>query len=514
MIRRAMLLRLVCLACLVTLLGSCCMPAALAEEVKVISVFINHTWFSASEFTGYIPEAITQATGITLDVTVANDAQHLNRLITQDKLPDMVYTSTMLERFNDPTLCYSYDELLETYGVEWDMPAQLRANALVYSPDGQVYALLNNYADDEEWQHTSAVPMISSLMVRRDILDAMGVTEIRTTDDLMAVFLRVKEEYPDMVPLTFDVVHRFNFFRCSFGMGLLPFLEQEDGTQRYYARDSRYHEMLRWLNELYRAGCMIPDSFAATMGDSSYLYSTDQAFSFSACTQNTNLSLHNDLIQIDPSYGSVELPPLEGSSYDTQGLGWSGAFITRNARDPKACIELMRWMYSDEGQHLTEWGREGIDYTLDENGLPVFSQDVLDSVKAGTYNTLYNPWFYFGTSAIVEAEGRCALQEGGLSVEAYEGIRQRYRILPWVAAAIAQMSDEDRLIYDRIATSIDYYENKIILSADDAAFERHMTELQLFLESLDVASLEKNMTQSIAQQYDRYQQRTGEVYAR
>lgn len=509
MIRHALLRRLFCLAC--ALMMAAGYAPALAEETKVVSVFINHTWFSVKEFTGIIPEAITEATGVALDVTVAKDAQHVNRLIAQGELPDMVYTSTMIERFNDPALCYSYDELLETYGLQWDMPAQLRVNALAYSPDGQIYSLLNNFANDEDWQHTSAVPMISSLMVRKDILQALGVHSIRTTDELKAVYLRVREEYPNLVPLTFDTVHRLNFFRCCFGLGLLPFQEQADGSYFYYARDERYHEMLRWLNDLYRAGCIIPDSFAATEGDSDYLYGTARAFSFSACTQNTNLNLHNGLIQIDPSYASMELPPLENSSYATQSLGWSGCFITRNAKDPKTCIELIRWMYSDEGQHLTEWGREGIDYVLDESGLPVFSEDVLKSVAEGTYNTLYNPWFYFGTSAIVEAEGRCALQGDKLSGKAYEGIRQRYRIYPWMTAAIAQMPQECRLIYDRISASIDDYETKIILSADDEAFSRHMTEMLLYLDALDVVELEAHLTKSIPTQYEQYQQRMKEV---
>lgn len=508
MFRRA---TLYCLVLALTLFTSSPTLAAQEEDVKVIRVFINHAWFPVTEFTGIIPEAITQATGVTLEVTVAKDAQHLNRLIAQGALPDIVYTSTMLERLNDPALCYSYDELLESGSITWDMPAELRANALVYSPDGQVYALINNYANDEHWQYTASVPLISSLLVRQDLLDAMGVGEIRTLDDLKAVYLRVREEYPDLIPLTFDKQHRFNFFRCCFGLGLLPFQQQQNGTQLYYARDKRYHSMLRWLNDLYRAGCMIPDNFAATEGDSSYLYATAQAFSFSSCTQNTNLNLYSELVALDPSYVSVELVPLEDSSYATHGLGWSGSFITRNAKDPQACLELIRWMYSDEGQHLTEWGRAGIDYTLDENGLPIFSQDVLDSVADSTYNTRYNPWFYFGTSAIVEAEGRCALQGRWLPAKAYQSIRQRYRILPWMTAAIAQMPKEDRMIYDRLSASIDDYETKIILSATTEAFERNMNELLTYMDAMGVSSLEALMSVSITEQYRQYQRRMEEV---
>lgn len=502
--------RLLCFLAAAALLGGIS-GAARAEEPQVVSVFINHAWFPVQDFTGVIPEEITRVTGVTLEITIAQDMQHLSRLIAQNKLPDIVYTSTMLERMNNPALCYSYDELLEKYDVAWSIPAELRANALTYSPDGRIYGLLNNYASNEDWQHTAAVPMISSLMIRQDILDAMGVEQIRTTDELKEVYLRVKAEYPHLVPLTFDKTHRFNFFRCCFGLGLLPFQEQEDGSWRYYAQDARYLEMLTWLNELYRAGCMIPDSFAATDGDASVLYKSDRSFSFSGCTQNTNLFLHSELIQIDEGYRSVELFPLDGACYDTQGLGWSASFITRNARDPQTCIELLRWMYSDEGQHLTEWGREGIDYTLDENGLPVFSADVMQSIASDSYNQTYNPWFYFGTSAIVEAEGRCALQGDKLSGAAYDEIRQRYRILPWVAAALAQMPEDYRLIYDRITASISDYETKIILSADEAAFQRNVNEMLTYLEALNVERIEQHMSDSIPEQYRQYQQRMKEM---
>ncbi len=499
--RAAQLCRLLCLLAIIFLAHG----AAHAEEPRVVSVFINHPWFPVQDFTGIIPEEITRVTGVTLEVTVAQDMQHLNRLIAQGKLPDIVYTSTMLERMNNPELCYSYDELLEKYNIEWNIPAQLKVNALIYSPDGRIYGLLNNYASNEEWQYTSAVPMISSLMIRQDILDEMGIAQIRTVNELKAVYLRVKEEYPHLVPLTFDATHRFNFFRCCFGLGLLPFQEQEDGTWLYYARDERYLDMLAWLNELYRAGCMIPDSFAATDISATLLYEQDRSFSFSSCTQNTNLFLHSELTQIDENYRSVELYPLDGSCYDTQGLGWSASFITRNAKDPETCIKLLRWMYSDEGQHLTEWGREGIDYTLDEDGLPVFSDNVMTSVANDTYTLTYNPWFYFGTSAIVEAEGRCALLEDQFSNAAYDEIRRRYRILPWVAAALAQMPEDCRLIYDRISASIDDYEAKIILSADDAAFQRNLNEMLAYLDALHVETIEQHLSVSIPEQYTQYQ---------
>ncbi len=481
------------------------LPARAELPATELSCFINHTWYPVTSFTGIIPQAITEATGMSLSITVAKDQRQLARLLAQGELPDMIYTSTMLERLSDPSVCYSYDELLERYGIDWEIPPELKANALTYSPDGQIYMLLNNYASDEDWQNTASVPMISSLFVRQDMLDEMGVTSIRTLDELAEVLLRVKEEYPDVVPLTFDLVHRFNIFRCYFGMGTLPFLEQADGSWRFYARDERYLDMLRYLNRLYRSGCMIPDSFAAT--DSSLLYASGRSFAYADCTQNGNITMSNALSRIDPSYRSVELHPLEGSCFDTQGLGWSGVFITRNAKNPEACLRLIIWMYSEEGQHLAEWGREGIDYTLDDNGLPIFSADVLRSVAEGRYNTEYAPWFYFGTSAVIESEGRCALQGDNLPVETYDAIRRQYHILPWMAAALAHLEPECRGIYDLLTTAIIEQENRIILSDSDEAFEKNYQDMLTYLMTQQVETLEAEMTRSIPEQYERYQQR-------
>lgn len=506
--------RVLCILFAVMLLFACLSPAARAEvSPQVLTCFINHTWYPVTSFEGVIPDEITRRTGITLDVTVANDERQLSQLIAQGNLPDIIFTSTMLERLNDPALCYSYDELLEKYQIDWEIPVQLRANALTYSGDGQVYALLNNYASNEDWQETSAVPMISSLVVRQDILDELGVETIRTTDELMDVFMLVHQKYPDMVPLTFDTTHRFNIFRCYFGMGILPFLSQEDGTHLFYSRDKRYHAMLAYLNKLYRGGCMITDSFAASAADSSYLFKMGRSFAYSTCTQNANLTLSSSLMKANPSYQSVELYPLEGSCFDTQGLGWSGTFISRNAKDPEACMRLIAWMYSDEGQHLTEWGRADVDYTLDENGLPIFSDDVMRSVADNTYNTAYNPWFYFGTSAVVESEGRCALQRDFLPVETYDAIRRQYRIYPWIASAIAHMPADVRVIYNRLTETMLEYETKIILSADEASFERNFDEMLTYLEVMKVAQLEAWINDAIPREYESYHQWMEDVTA-
>ena len=135
------------------------------------------------------------------------------------------------------------------------------------------------------------------------------------------------------------------------------------------------------------------------------------------------------------------------------------------------------------------------------------------SVADNTYNTAYNPWFYFGTSAVVESEGRCALQRDFLPVETYDAIRCQYRIYPWIAAAIAHMPIDIRVIYERLTNSMPEYETKIILSADEASFERNFDVMLTYLEVMEVARLESWMTNAIPQEYESYHQCMEDVTA-
>ncbi len=468
-----------------------------AEEPVTLTCLINHTWYPVSSFTGIIPEEITRLTGVRLDVAIARDPRQLNLLLASGNLPDLIYTSTQFELLSNAAFCYDYDTLIERYGVQWEIGDDLRANALVYSKDGRPYTVINHYTRTEDWADTSAVPMTASMLIRQDILSAMGNPPIRTTGDLMGVYLRVKEEYPGLIPLTFNGTHRFNAFRVWFGLGLADFVEQADQSYLFYSRDARYYQMLAYLNKLYQKGCLLVDNFATTTEATGLLYKRGKAFSYSACTQNANVYMDTALNALNPGFHSVELYPLEDSNQSVSNLGWSGVFITKNCKDPEAAIKLMAWMFTPEAQKLTQWGREGTDYTLDKNNLPVYSPGLLQTIVQDTYNTVYNPWFYFGASAIVESEGRCALMDISDYQNTYTAIREGYRNLPWITAATPQEGTREKEIYDRINAGALTYETKIILSDTDAVFEANFAEYMNWLEALGVKQLEDFMSLKI-----------------
>lgn len=481
-----------------TLLSSC----ALAETV--FTCFINHTWYPVSSFTGIIPEEITRQTGVRLDVTVAKDQRQLNMMLASGNLPDLVFTSTQLDALSDPAVCLDYDTLIERAALDWVIDEDLRSNAQIYSRDGKLYTVINYYTRTQDWVNTHAVPMSPSLMVRQDILNEIGNPPLRTVDDLMNVYLRVRREYPDMIPLMFEATHRFNAFRTYFALGLTEFTRQEDGRYLYFARDPKYREMMAWLNRLYREGCIHPENFAVTSRQESVPYKQGRAFSYSACTQNANVSLENALKALDPAYHSVELAPLEGANYTVSTLGWSGTFIPLSNRNPQAAIKFIQWMFTPEAQRLTQWGREGIDYTLSDERLPVYSAELMASLQDNSYTLLYNPWFHFGSSAVLESEGRCALLPFDDYSEAYGSIRQLYVNEPWITAAAPKGDSPEKRMYDRILSAENDQETYILVSESEAAFQARWDAYQDSLIQMGVASLEAFMNEAIPVQQARY----------
>lgn len=469
------------------------------EEPVTLSCYINHPWYSAHSFDGIIPGEITRQTGVTLDVTVATDNAQLGVMIATGSLPDLIYSSSMLDRLSHADVSLCYDDLLSEYGALWDIGTDLRSNALTFSSDGRLYTVLNHYSSSADWQDVPGSPMTGSLLIRQDILDALGNPPLRTLEELRAVYGMVRESYPHLIPLVFDGEHRFNVFLNWFGLGTAEFVEQQDGAYRMLYRDSRYYDMLKYLNGLYREGHLQADNFVSEESMTMVPYRTGNAFSYSGCTQNSNVSMNAYLQELNGDFHSVELYPLEGARYIVSDIGWSGTFITTQNSDPETSIRFIAWMFTPEAQTLTQWGREGIDYTLEEDGVPFFSEDLMDSIARNSYAKEYNPWFYFGGSAIVEAVGRYAVLDTADYEQTYNAIRENYENYPWIVAAMPTAGQPEKEIYDKIMSNYVTNETKTILSVSDEEFQENYASYMDYLEKTGVVRLEEFMSRSIAE---------------
>ncbi len=475
------------------------------DDIIELTVFIDHTWYDTDQFTGIIPEEITAQTGVRLVPIKAVDAMQLGVMIASNDLPDLIYTSQLGDRLSNPNICYAYNELIEQYAPEFKPSEDQITVAKSMAADGNYYTVLNASSTQEEWRNASAgSPTLASLIYRKDILDELGM-EINTLEDYKKVLGAVKEKYPDMVPLTMEVTFMVDFFKSNLIPGWVPttegMVEAEGNRIIHQTSVPEYKDFLKYMNDLYRNGYINPDNFAFTDGtQSEELCKNNKAFSMSFMTGDRDTALTRDL-NANGYEGKFEHAlPMSDLSYVTPGTGWSGVYITKSNKNPEASIKLMQWMFSEEGQCVTQWGRKDIEYTLDDKGVPQFSQEWLQARNDGTMTQKYNPNYYFGISGVVEAVGRAS----GISESAnaaMDKIRSNLKVTLVPILVNPKSDTPERIKLDQVIETVKNYETKIYLSNSDEEFDTNVNELYARLEKLDIKALEEYYTTHGAEYY-------------
>lgn len=472
------------------------------NEPVTLDIFIDHSWYAVEKFTGIIPEEITKRTGVTLNPTIAIDDKQLGIMIASGELPDLVYTQNSIDRMSNSKLSYSYEELLQKYNTGWTPSDKQLGIGRGFSSDGIAYTILNHYSEKKDWENVSSVPMVSSLTYRKDLWEDIGSPKMESFDDLFNIMGQVKSKYPDMVPLNLTENWNTLVLRNLIGMGAVDYIEQPDSSYIHYTKDPRYKEVLMWLNKAYRSGFISADDAFFIKGSTAI--ARDKYFFGCICTQNGIPTPNAELAAINPKYVFAEMVPFKDSSFITSDVGWSATFITKNNKNPEASIKLMSWMFSPEGQAITQMGREGIEYTLNVEGLPVFSEEWNQSIKDDTQKTKYNPWFYLGGSEIVEANSRCATLDPALVADTYKVVREKFDNYPWVIASNPLAETDEKVIFEKIKELVKTYEAKVILSNSESSAEEAYNEYLKNASRSGMETLEKYMSKKINENKELY----------
>lgn len=487
------------------------MAPALAETE--LTVWLNHTWYPTDEFVGIIPDAIREKTGVTLDPTRAVDESQLGLMIASGDLMDLVFTDQELSRLSNADLCYSYSELIEQYCPEWEPDPVAITNAASYSTDGDYYFLFSHAFTTDEWRNaTAGVPSFGTLCYRADIAEELGfdATSFTTIEELDALYAAVHEAYPDMEVLCYGPVTGWQYFEAMFGISPhTHWIEAEDGSYVHVINSQNFENQTRKLNEYYRLGYINPDSFAYDESTADGNMYTGKTFSYVNSTQGyayTFTTMGQEATG-NENFSVLEMNPLgDDAAYRLANLGWCGTFIPRTCKDPEAAIKLMQYLFSDEGAMLTMCGRKGIEYTLDENGVPVFSQEWIDAtMDEETFATQYNTNFYFGTTALIEAISRtCTLPQA--YQDTYAKIRERIVCEPWYTLAEPKDPDSDEYIISaKLEDMMKTWTSTLILSESEEAFEANLAQLRENAQKTGVDELTVYMNEQIAQKKALYE---------
>lgn len=469
-----------------------------------LSIFVNFPWYPVDSFTGKIPEKVKEITGVDLDVTIATDANQLGVMIASGELPDLVFTDDtggVLSSLSNSDVCYSLEELAKETGVSFEETESYEERSKIassFSADGQAYTLLNNYSSKEAWDNLKmGTPGMPCIYYRKDLLDAAGIKVPTNLDEFTECLGQVKEAYPDMTPYGLGGVHKLLVISNWMGVSAEQY-NPETGEYLHSTSTPSYKKFLKYCNDMYRAGYITAQDYAVeNEADSHQMAYNDGCVFYSWYALSTNLSQLQSNAVSETAEWAV-LRPLGAAPAGTN-KGWAGAFISKNCSNPEAAAKLVSYLNTEEGCRLSLWGVEGEDYTMDEDGVPTFSEEYLAARNdANKYYTEYNALFYFGASAVREIyQSFAGLDEETL--EDFTAYAEGYKNYPEVGIATPISTSDEGVIKSKLDELVKSYEAKVIFTDTDEDFEAAYEEFMEAMKQTGVEKYNTYMTERIAE---------------
>ena len=148
----------------------------------------------------------------------------------------------------------------------------------------------------------------------------------------------------------------------------------ENNNAMYKFHSDKEREYFRWMNKMYNEGILDPEFATQTHED--YIAKIASGRVLALFDTDWDYGDGEKVLKADGKYGKTYAPLPLAMDADTkcpslmyQGLTTGyGVGITTSCKDPVAAIKYLDYICSDEGQVLVQWGIEGVNYFLDDEG--------------------------------------------------------------------------------------------------------------------------------------------------
>ena len=230
--------------------------------------------------------------------------------------------------------------------------------------DGIQYGIPSAYAPSSG--------MFQFVCVRQDLLEAVGMSEIKNDQDLLEYATRVMEQFPEMKgpadvifkPLTRNFGDEVYFWVAS--QDLVVFGE-ETGKAYSYAETTAFERVARFNRELYLDG-IYSDDLTIKYNERDSRFQTGLYIwlegSLGKDVEQLGLVKANDPTAV---LGNYLLAP-EKPRY-INAAGGEVLCVPYSAANPAGALKFLEWMWASQENYLfLLYGVEGKDWQLDENG--------------------------------------------------------------------------------------------------------------------------------------------------
>ena len=337
-----------------------------------------------------VAKAITEATGVTLDVSypVASQGdakEDIALMIANDEYPDMIYAKGSATDLYQAGALIDMTDLIEKYGPNIKKMYGAEMEKLKWSQDDPgIYQL--SYAGVNQKTLTTG----GSCQIQLAALKENDYKYPKTLDEYEKMIKSYLAAHPktedglDMIGITMSASDWHWMITLGNPAGLIADASPDNGQ---WIIDDEYNvhykhvtdeekEYFKWLCRMYNEGILDPnfatqtdDDYIAKVASGRVVAITDAEWHYSQC----EATLVADG-KVDQTYVGLPVTLREDQVekallYQGTTVGW-GIGITKSCEDPVRAIKFLDYLCSDEGQILYHWGIEGENYFLDDNGQP------------------------------------------------------------------------------------------------------------------------------------------------
>lgn len=362
---RTMLILLVLLMASVSVMTGCSDKKEGAAKLETVTIlYPGERSDRMSEFLdNEFAEKMAADLGLKVEVTFVPWAQYWEQKdimlaanepidLYWDGLPDL---STIVNKKQAMVL----DDLIEEYGQDMlkVLPMEQLQGATI---DGKIHGIPSAYAPSSA--------MYQLVAVRQDILEAVGMTDLKTADDLKEFATRAKGKFPEMKgpadiifkPLTrYFTDEQYNWIAVE---DLVVFGEESKKAYSYYETEA-FQEVAKFNHSMYDAG----------------LYTEDLTIKYNERDSRMQTGLY---LWVEGSLGKemeivdaikANAPDAEVKTYllaedkprYVTAAGGEVLGIPVNAPNPEGAMKFVNWIYKSQENYLFAlYGVEGKDYEI------------------------------------------------------------------------------------------------------------------------------------------------------
>lgn len=343
-----------------------------------------------------VAEKLTEKTGVRLkiDYPVAADDMKVALMIAEQNFPDLIYAKGDVASLVEAGALIDMTDLIEEYGPNIKKMYGDEFDKLKYSAEDPAIYQLSSYS-------VGATPFkdAGNAQIQWAVLKENNYEVPRTLDELETMLKDYMKAHPETdnglstIGITLSTADWHWLITLGNPAGFIAdgapdngqWLIDENYDAVYKFRSDKEREYFRWLNKMYNEGVL--DHEFATQTHEDYIAKVASGRVLALVDKDWDYTDAERVLiadgKLDKTYAPLPVTISEDVKCPTlmsQGLTTGqGVAITTACKYPVEAIKFLDYLCSEEGQVLVNWGVEGINYFVDENGKRYRTQEEIDA---------------------------------------------------------------------------------------------------------------------------------------